>query len=399
VTFTGDVAIQASLQSGYYYMIYLDNAATSHPKPEAVYRAVDHALRHVSANPGRSGHARAIEADRLIFEARDDVAKLFGIKHTERIIFTPNATAALNLAIKGIVRPGEHCVTSSMEHNSVIRPLRFLSQMGASFDKVAAETDGRLNPEAVANAIRHNTALVAITHASNVIGTITPVREIVKLAHGRGVPVLLDAAQTAGAYPIDVESLGIDLLACPGHKCLFGPQGTGFLYIAPTVKLSPILFGGTGSRSDLELMPEFLPDRYEAGTLNTPGIAGLAAGVRFIMDEGLERIREHETALIGALVWGLGSIDGVSVYGVSDPAMRASAVSFNVSGIDPAELGNRLDSEFGIAVRVGIHCAPDAHRTMGSFPRGAVRMSPGYFNTPADIEAAVDAVRKISAAA
>jgi cysteine desulfurase / selenocysteine lyase len=377
-------------------MIYLDNAATSHPKPEAVYQAVDHALRHVSANPGRSGHAAAIEADRLIFEARDDIASLFGIRQPERIIFTPNATAALNLAINGIVTPGEHCVTSSMEHNSVIRPLRFLSQTGASFDKVQAAPDGTLDPAAVADAIKPNTALVVITHASNVIGTITPVREVVKLAHAKGVPVLLDAAQTAGACPIDVESLGIDLLACPGHKCLFGPQGTGLLYIAPTVRLRPILFGGTGSRSDLELMPEFLPDRYEAGTLNTPGIAGLAAGVRFIMDEGVERIREHETGLIGALTAGLRSIDGVTVYGTSDPAKRASAVSFNVSDMDPAEVGNRLDSEYGIAVRVGIHCAPDAHRTMGSFPRGAVRMSPGYFNTPAEIEAAVDAVRKIA---
>jgi len=377
-------------------MIYLDNAATSHPKPEQVYEAVDHALRHVSANPGRSGHAMSIEADRLIYNAREDVARLFGIRHPERIIFTPNATAALNLAIKGLVRPGGHCITTAMEHNSVTRPLRFLAGIGAQFDKVTVSPAGVLDPADVAGAIKENTKLVAITHASNVIGTVTPVREITSLAHERGVPVLLDAAQTAGAMPIDVEEMGIDLIACPGHKCLFGPQGTGFLYISPSIDLRPILFGGTGSRSDLELMPDFLPDRYEAGTLNTPGIAGLAAGARFIMEKGIENIRAHEISLIGRLIEGLAGIPGVRVYGVTGPDLRASVVSFNIEGVDPAEVGNRLDAEFDIAVRVGIHCAPDAHKTMGSFPGGAVRMSPGYFNTLAEIGAAVDAVRKIA---
>lgn len=380
-------------------MIYLDNAATSHPKPGQVYAAVDYALRHVSANPGRSGHAMSIEADRLIYNAREDVARLFGIRHPERIIFTPNATAALNLAIKGLVRPGSHCITTTMEHNSVTRPLRFLAGIGARFDKVTVSPEGVLDPADVAAAIKENTRLVVITHASNVLGTVTPAAEVTRLAHARGVPVLLDAAQTAGAMPIDVEAMGIDLLACPGHKCLFGPQGTGFLYISPSIDLRPILFGGTGSRSDLELMPDFLPDRYEAGTLNTPGIAGLSAGARFIMEKGIENIRAHETGLIGGLIEGLAGIPGVRVYGVPDPNLRASVVSFSIEGVDPAEVGNRLDAEFGIAVRVGIHCAPDAHKTMGSFPGGAVRMSPGYFNTLEDISVAVDAVRKIASLA
>lgn len=377
-------------------MIYLDNAATSHPKPESVYEAVDHALRRVSANPGRSGHQMAIEADRLIFESRETIARLFGINHPERIIFTPNATAALNLAIKGLVGPGEHCVTTSMEHNSVVRPLRFLASHGAQFDKVQARPDGMLDPADVGGAIRPDTKLVAITHASNVIGTVTPVREITALAHEKNVPLLLDASQTAGAYPLDAEWLDVDLMACPGHKSLFGPQGTGFLYISPRVNLRPILFGGTGSRSDLEMMPEFLPDRHEAGTLNTPGIAGLAAGAQFILEEGVKHIRAHEMGLVAQLIEGLGRIGRVRLYGVGDPERRISAVSFNVEGVDPAEVGNRLDSEFDIAVRVGIHCAPDAHRTMGSYPRGAVRMSPGYFNTDADIETAVMAVREIT---
>ncbi len=377
-------------------MIYLDNAATSHPKPERVYRRADDVLRRLSANPGRSGHAMAIATDRVIFEAREALSALFGIRHPDRIIFTPNATAALNLALKGLLRPGDHCVTTAMEHNSVTRPLRFLSQTGVEVVKAPVSAEGVLEPGAVRDAMKGNTALVAATHASNVIGTITPVSEIAKAAHERGVPLLLDAAQTAGVVSIDVEGMGIDLLACPGHKGLYGPQGTGFLYIGPEVALRPIIFGGTGSRSDSETMPDLLPDRYEAGTLNTPGIAGLGAGAEFIAGEGIGRIRAHEVGLCGLLLEGLKAVEGVKVYGLAEPSARASVVSFNVGGMDPAAVGDRLDSEFGIAVRVGLHCAPDAHRTMGSFPGGAVRMSPGYFNTASDIEAAIEAVRGIS---
>ncbi|MBI5190682.1 MAG: aminotransferase class V-fold PLP-dependent enzyme [Nitrospirae bacterium] len=381
-------------------MIYLDNAATSHPKPEAVYRRVDDVLRHASANPGRAGHQMAVEADRAIFEARESVARLFNIKHPDRIIFTPNATAALNLAIKGLLKPGEHCVTTAMEHNSVTRPLKFLAQLGAEVDKVQPSPKGVTDPFSIKAAIKTNTTLVAVTHASNVIGTITPIGEIIEAAHARNVPVLLDAAQTAGSVNIDVEGLGLDLLACPGHKCLYGPQGTGFLYIAPSVRLKPILYGGTGSRSDMDTMPDFLPDRYEAGTLNTPGIAGLGAGCEFIVSEGIARIRSHEVALCKRLMEGLAGVPGMKLYGVDDPWARASVVSFNiignVEGMDPASVGDRLDSEFGIAVRVGIHCAPDAHKTMGSYPTGAVRMSPGYFNTAEDIDKAVEAVAEIA---
>jgi cysteine desulfurase/selenocysteine lyase len=376
--------------------IYLDNAATSHPKPEEVYRAVDHALRDVSANPGRSGHRTAIEANRVIFEARETIASLFGIRHPDRIIFTPNATAALNLAIKGLLRPGEHCVTSGMEHNSVTRPLKFLSQLGVEVDKVRPSPEGVLEPGMVRASVKKNTKLIAVTHASNVIGTITQAKELAGIAHDAGAVFMLDAAQTAGSVAIDVEAMGIDLLACPGHKGLYGPQGTGFLYISDRVNLKPLIFGGTGSRSDVELMPDFLPDRYEAGTLNTPGIAGLAAGVEFILAEGVGHIRAHEVSLCGALIEGLSAIGGVRIYGLRDPEKRASVVTFNLSGADPAALGDRLDSEYAIAVRVGIHCAPDAHKAMGSFPGGAVRMSPGYFNTAEEIDIAVDAVGRIA---
>jgi cysteine desulfurase / selenocysteine lyase len=371
-------------------MIYLDNAATSHPKPPSVYERVDYVLRDWSANPGRSGHAMAIEAARIIFQARESIAKLFNIADPDRIIFTPNATGALNLAILGMLRPGDHCVTSTMEHNSVIRPLHALEQRGVKVTKVAAD------PQTIAAAIDPQTRLIVVTHASNVVGTITPIAEIIALAHGRGVPVLVDAAQTAGSVPIDVAALGVDLLACPGHKGLYGPQGTGFLYIAPHVNPEPILFGGTGSRSDLESMPDFAPDRYEAGTQNTPGIAGLGAGVEFLIEHGVEQIRAHEISLVRQLMDGLASIDGLTLHGARDPARKTGVVLFTLDGVDPAEIGDRLDAEFGIAVRVGLHCAPQAHRTIGTFPKGGVRMSPGFFNTAEEIDRTVDAVYRIA---
>lgn len=371
-------------------MIYLDNAATSHPKPPAVYQRVDAVLRNWSANPGRSAHAMAIEAARVIFETRESIARLFHIANPDRIVFTPNATGALNLAILGMLQPGEHCVTTNLEHNSVIRPLHALEQRGVEITRAAADL------QAIAGAIQSRTRLVAVTHASNVVGEITPIAEIIAAAHARGVPVLVDAAQTAGSVPIDAGALDVDLLACPGHKGLLGPQGTGFLYIAPHLNLQPILFGGTGSRSDLEEMPDFAPDRYEAGTLNTPGIAGLGAGVEFLIERGMEQVRAHEVALLTQLMDGLEAIGGVTLHGPRDPRRKTGVVLFTMDGVDPAEIGDRLDAEFEIAVRVGLHCAPGAHRALGTFPLGGVRVSPGYFNTAAEIERAVEAVSRIA---
>jgi len=316
-------------------MIYLDNAATSHPKPASVYERVDYFLRDCSANPGRSGHAAAIEAARVIFETRESIAKLFHIADPDRIVFTPNATGALNLGILGMLHPGDHCVTSTMEHNSVIRPPHAVEKRGVKLTKVAA------HPETIAAAMNPQTRLIAVTHASNVVGAIHPIAEIITIAHGRGVPVLVDAAQTAGSVPMDVAALGIDLLACPGHKGLFGPQGTGFLYIAPHLNPEPILFGGTGSRSDLEDMPDFAPDRYEAGTQNTPGIAGLGAGVEFLLERGVEQVRAHELTLLTQLMDGLAAIDGLTIYGPRDPAQKTGVVLFTIEGIDPAEIGDR----------------------------------------------------------
>jgi len=380
-------------------VIYLDNAATSHPKPVSVYQRVDTVLRNWSANPGRSGHTMAVEAARIIFQTRETIARLFNIADPDRIIFTPNATGALNLALLGTLKPGDRCVTTTMEHNSVVRPLHALAEKGVTVAKVGAARDGSIDPRAIAAALdsaHSNTRLVAVTHASNVVGTITPIAEIISLAHQRGVPVLVDAAQTAGSVPIDVGALGVDLLACPGHKGLFGPQGTGFLYIAPHMNVEPILFGGTGSRSDLESMPDFAPDRYEPGTQNTPGIAGLGAGVEFLLKRGVEQVRAHEIALVRQLMEGLAAIDGVTLHGPRDPERKSGVVLFTLDGVDPAEIGDRLDDEFGIAVRVGVHCAPQAHRTIGTFPIGGVRMSPGFFNTAEEIDRTVDAVSRIA---
>ena len=376
-------------------MIYLDNAATSHPKPEAVHQKMNWALQ-TCASPGRSGHKMAIEADRVIFTARETIARLFNIPQADRIIFTPNATAAINLAIQGLVAPGDHVITTSMEHNSVIRPLWSLAQAGVSVQKISATSEGIIEPQKIAAAINSKTKLIAITHASNVIGTITPVAEIVKLAHEHGVPVLVDASQTAGLLPIDVSDLGVDMLACPGHKGLLGPQGTGFLYIAPHLQLKPLAYGGTGSRSDVEEMPDFLPDRFEPGTLNTPGIAGLGAAAEFLLSQSLEHVRNHEIMLCQRLLDSLSAIKGVSVYGLKDCTKRTAVIAFNVDSADPATVGDRLDEEFGIAVRLGLHCAPDAHKTIGTYPKGTVRMSPGFFNTAGDIDKAIEAVGKIA---
>jgi cysteine desulfurase family protein len=283
-----------------------------------------------------------------------------------------------------------------MEHNSVIRPLHWLSQTGVTVTTVGAARDGSVDPQAIAAAITARTRLVVVTHASNVVGTIVPIAEIVSLAHDRGVPVLVDAAQTAGSLPIDVQALNVDLLACPGHKGLYGPQGSGFLYMSPHVHPEPILFGGTGSRSDLETMPDFAPDRYEAGTQNTPSIAGLGAGVEFLLRYGVEHIRAHETALLQRLLDGLSAVDGLRIHGTRDASKTTGIVLFTVDGMDGADIGDRLDEEFGVAVRVGLHCAPQAHRTLGTFPAGGVRLSPGFFNTVEEIDQAVDAVCQIA---
>jgi cysteine desulfurase / selenocysteine lyase len=375
--------------------IYLDNAATTYPKPEQVYRALDHAMRRVGVGPGRGSHSLGLAASRLVFEAREAVAGLFGIRDSSRVIFTHSATEALNLAVTGILRPGDHVVSTTMEHNSLVRPLKVAEKSGVEITWVAGDGCGIVDEKAVCAALRGNTRLVALSHCSNVTGTLQAIGEIGAVTRKSGLLLLADVAQSAGTVPIDVGDMNIDLLAVPGHKGLYGPQGTGILYVAEGVDLSPLIVGGTGGFSSSDEQPEVLPERFESGTMNTPGIAGLKAGVDFVRETGIEALRRHESSLVDQLLEGFSDLPAVIHYAPDKEEKRGGVVSFTVSGHDPSEIGFRLDNEFDIAVRVGLHCAPWAHRTIGTFPGGTVRVSPGYFNTSQDIEEFLRALRSI----
>ncbi len=380
-------------------MIYFDNAATSWPKPPGVAEAMVQFMREVGANPGRSGHRLSVEAARVVYAAREAVAALFHAPDPLRVVFGLNATEALNLALRGLLRPGDHVITSSMEHNSVMRPLRALEREGVELTVVPCSPEGFLDPADVVAAIRPNTVLVALNHASNVVGSLLPVGEVGRIARRCGLLFLVDAAQTGGAYPVDVQAECIDLLAFTGHKSLYGPTGTGGLIVGERVdvaRMTPLKRGGTGSRSEHEEQPDFLPDAYESGTANAVGLAGLEAGVRWVLEQGVEAIRAHEAALTQRLIDGLRAIPGVTVYGGLDAARQTPTVSFNIAGKEPSEVGQRLDEEYDVMCRVGLHCAPAAHRTLGTYPDGTVRFGLGAFNTAEEIDIALAAVSKLA---
>lgn len=372
--------------------INLDNAATSHPKPETVYQAVMHALRNIGASPGRAGYRRSLEAGRILFQAREVVASLFGIPDASRIIFTHSATEALNLALRGTLEAGDHVITTSMEHNSVLRPLFLLRRQGVDVSIVQAGSDGRVDPHDVKKALKSNTRMIAVGHISNVSGTIQAIDQLAAIAGEAGALFLVDAAQSAGCEPIDVVKTGIDLLAAPGHKGLFGPQGTGFLYASSQVALRPLLAGGTGSNSTDEDQPYSMPDGFEAGTHNLPGIAGLKAGIEFVMARGVAVIGEKERSLTRHAAERLTALPGITLHRPSDPAYHSGLLSITIEGMDPGILAFMLDQNFDIAVRAGLHCAPRAHRTLGTFPGGTLRVSPGWFNTSEEVAFFCDAV-------
>lgn len=383
-------------------MIYLDNAATSWPKAPGVAAAMTDFIAHDAGNPGRGAHRLALAAGRTVERTRAQLAAFFGIRDPSRLVFTANATAALNLAIKGLLKPGDRVVTTSMEHNAVVRPLHALAvRHGVQVEKVMAGPDGRVSPAALIDRITPQTRLVVMTHASNVCGALQPVAEVGAACRRLGVPLLVDAAQTAGLFPISVSELGISLLAFPGHKGLLGPTGTGGLYVAPELELEPAVEGGTGTQSELPEQPRHCPERYEAGTVNTVGLAGLAAGLTYIAERGLQTLREHELYLADRLRRGLAALAGVRLVGADPDAAAADApvVSVVVEGHDSGEVAALLDRDYGIAVRSGLHCAPDAHRTLGTLESGTIRFSPGPFNTIEDIDAAVVAMREIVSAA
>ncbi len=381
-------------------MIYLDNAATSWPKPPQVLAAMARFMTGVGANPGRSGHRLSVEAGRIVYAAREAVAQLFHAPDPLRVVFGMNATEGINLALRGLLRPGDHVVTSSMEHNSVMRPLRALEREGVEVTVVPCSPEGVLDPQAVLAALQPNTRLVVLNHASNVTGTILPVAEVGRALQQMNGPLLVvDGAQSGGAIPIDMQADGIDLLAFTGHKSLYGPTGTGGLIIGERVPLEefrPLIRGGTGSRSEREEQPDFLPDMCESGTPNAVGLAGLEAGARWVLEQGVEAVRAHEVELSQQLLDGLRSIPGVTVYGPAEAHLRTAVVSFNIAGMEPSEAGLRLDEEFGIMCRVGLHCAPAAHRTIGTFPVGTVRFGLGAFNTAGEVDRALEAVERLA---
>lgn len=375
-------------------MIYLDNAATSWPKPPEVLKAMRYCLEEAGANPGRSGHKMSVEAGKLVDATREALAKLFNITDIDRVIFTLNATDALNMAIKGALNPGDHVITTSMEHNSVTRPLYGLRKV-VSTTKVQCNNDGSLDIDEIKKAMQAKTKAIIMTHASNVSGTIMPINKVGALAREAGIIFIVDAAQTAGVLDIDVNQLNIDLLALPGHKGLMGPTGTGMLYVGERVDLKPFREGGTGSNSAVSGQPNILPEKYESGTLNSVGIAGLGAGVEFIRKTGLQKIRDHEMMLTSRFIEGARKIPGIKLYGPNKSTERVPVVSFIIEGKDVRKVGGALDQWYNIACRAGLHCAPDAHRTLGTFESKLIRFSFSYYNKVEEVDLALQSLSDI----
>jgi cysteine desulfurase / selenocysteine lyase len=383
-------------------LIYFDNSATSWPKPPGVAEAMTQFLTQIGANPGRSGHQLAVKSSRLVYDVREKITTLFNAPDPLKVIFSKNITEALNLALYGLLQPGDHVITSSMEHNAVMRPLRDLAQKGVELSMVECSPEGQLDTSMVKRLIRPNTRLIAINHGSNVTGTLLPIAEVGAIAQQQQCLMLVDTAQTAGKLPIDMASLGIDLLAFTGHKSLLGPMGTGGLIFGERVdpqQFEPRIRGGTGSRSEEEYQPKFLPDMFESGTQNAVGLAGLGAAIDWILEKGINNIKSFEKNLTQKLLDGLRNIPGVCVYGPQSSAHNAGTVSFNIQSLAPSEVGLRLDEEFGILARVGLHCSPAAHKTIGTFPGGTVRFGLSIFNREQEVDRAVKAIASLTSEA
>ena len=380
--------------------LYLDQAATSWPKPECVYQAVDDYQRRLGAAAGRGAYAEAVEVAQRVSRARTAVAQLFGAESPRQIVFGFNGTDVLNIAIHGALAKGGHVITTVAEHNSVLRPLRTVEREGRiEVTRVDVDRRGVVDVDHIRRAQRSDTALIALTHASNVTGAIQPAAEVGRLAYESGVLFLLDAAQTAGELPIDVRQLNVDLLAAPGHKGLLGPLGTGVLYVRPGVedRLASFRQGGTGTSSESDLQPDDMPDKFEAGNLNVPGILGLGAGVEWLLERGVETLRTEALAHTKLFLDQIKAIPGVILYGPESATERVGLISFNISGIDPQELAAILDSAFGIQCRAGLHCAPLMHATLGTLSTGGtVRVSFGPFTTATEIERAVAAIAEVA---
>ena len=378
--------------------VYLDNSATTYPKPEEVYYSVFNYMKNIGASPGRGGYSNALEGDRIVFGCREALMKLFNFDKLENIIFTSNITQSLNIILKSIIKDGWHVITSSMEHNSVIRPLFSIKEKkNIEIDIIKCSKDGVINIEDFKKSIKPNTKLVVFTHASNVIGSIQPLEEIGKICKEKNIYFVIDSAQSAGAIPVDFYKLNCNALAFTGHKSLLGPQGIGGFLIDDSLnkEASPFIEGGTGSLSQSTIQPDFLPDKFESGTLNAPGIAGLFSGINYIINEGISTIKERETELCQHFINELLNINSIEVYGLKEASLRTPTISINSTKINNAELGFILDREFGIMARTGLHCSPLTHETIGTFPGGTLRFSLGPFNDKKDIDYTLYALNSI----
>ncbi|MBI4665937.1 MAG: aminotransferase class V-fold PLP-dependent enzyme [Nitrospinae bacterium] len=368
-------------------LVYLDNAATSHPKPATVINAVGKAIAGIAGSPGRGGHKGSLAAARMMFSARETIAEFFGLSCPERIVFTRNATEGLNIAIKGLIHAGHKVAISRLEHNSVIRPIMARKNVGVDVDYAPCDNNGL--PDIVN---LPDVDYLVTTSASNVTGAVINTQALASACRKKNIKLILDAAQSAGSIPLNAKD--VDVLVCSGHKGLLGPQGIGFVYFAPGMEPDCFLEGGTGSDSESERMPDIWPDKFEAGTPNVPGVAGLKAGIEYIKRMPVAKIRQKELATLKLLISNLKDMEGVTVYGPGKLSSRAGLVSFNVAGIDPSIIADELDSQ-GVAVRAGLHCAPEAHKFIGSFPQGSVRVSPGPFTALKDINIFIEAMRRI----
>lgn len=377
-------------------MIYLDNAATTYPKPREVRQAVADAIRRFGANPGRAGHTMAMDSSEEMYRCRSDAAEFFHAPGPECVAFTLNCTNAVNYVLKGLLKPGDHAVVSCLEHNAVMRPLHALGNSGVTWTEVQVTPgDNDATVAAFRSALRENTKLVMCTHASNVWGTRLPVERIAALARQYGIPTAVDCAQSAGLLPIDMADSGIDYLCIAGHKGLYGPMGTGMLITPHGSELTTLVEGGTGTESLLQEQPSGMPERLESGTQNMPGIAGLRAGIGFVRRVGRERIFDHEMSLLRSLYRRLAAMDGVLLYtSLPNPKYDAPVLSFNLRGMQSEDVGRELN-RYGIAARAGLHCAPSAHRFMGTLETGAVRVCPSAFSVPSDMDALVWALQRI----
>lgn len=377
--------------------IYFDQAATSYPKPKSVVEAMVHFMSEVGVNVGRGSYREAYTADSVVYETRELLKTLFNASDSKNVIFTANITQSLNMVLKGYLKPGDHVLVSAMEHNAVMRPLIQLKANGVSFDRIPCTSEGELILESIEGLIKDNTKAIIMTHASNVCGTMMPIEEVGKLCEKHRLKFIVDAAQTAGVIDIDMKAMHIDVLTFTGHKSLLGPQGIGGFLLTDEMAISiePYIAGGTGSFSHTEDMPSQMPDKFEAGTLNTPGVYGLNAALKYLMALGLNEIRNKEMALTQMFLEGLKRFPNVTVIGKQETFNRTAVVSIQIEGIDIAHVAYLLDKEYRIMTRVGLHCAPHAHKTLGTYPIGTLRFSFGHLNTPEEVQMCLEALATI----